>query len=143
MHLPGGTPRPLVCDTQHRPDRVGVLPRAHEVHAQPGPGVLVVIQLRLGAVLGHRKVELAVCVVIGEGRPPLITVHGDPGDIPGDRHERAVALPEEQQPATGVVAWCPDLCGEEVLRQKQVLVPVAVEVRHAGIERRSELRLGG
>ena len=143
MHFPRRAARSVVHDAEHGADRVGVPPWAYQTHPQAGPGMFVVIQLRLGTILGYREVDPPVPVVVGEGRPPLITVHGDPGDIPGDRHERAVALPEEQQPATGVVAWCPDLCGEEVLRQKQVLVPVAVEVRHAGIERRSELRLGG
>src|SRR3989449_8495410 len=42
-----------------------------------------------------------------------------------------------------MVARRSNLRGEEVLREKQVLVAVTVEVRHARVERRGELRLRG
>src|SRR5207244_10312729 len=70
---------------------------------------IFVIQLRLGTVLRHREVEPAVSVVVSERRAPLVPIHGDPGDLPGHRHQRAAALPEQQQSATGVVAPRPYL----------------------------------
>ena len=100
-------------------------------------------ELGLGPVLGHREVEASVPIVVGEGGAALIAVDRDPGDLTGHGLERAVSPPQEQQPAAGVVAGRPDVRGKEVLRQKQVFVPVTVEIRYARVPCRGELRLVG
>src|SRR5205807_1180492 len=83
----------------------------------PRAGVLVVIELRFRPVLGHDEVYPAVPVVVGEGRAPLVPVDGDPGDLPRNGLERAVAPVAQQQAAPGIVARRADFRGIEVLAQ--------------------------
>ena len=129
-----------------QPDRGSDRGRIGRWPLQPYPKAgcraLVAEELRFAAVLRDQEVNASVAVVVGKRRPSLLSVDHDAGDVTGDRDEFPAAYSPEPQPPARVVPRRRDLGGEEVLAEKDVFVPVTVEVGHADVERWSELRFG-
>src|SRR6266568_4044448 len=95
------------------------------------------------AVLADCHIEPPVGVEIRICRAPLLPVHQQPGALPWHRLECSLPIAEEQEAPARVVARRRDVCREEVLAEEQVFLAIAVEVGDTGVERGSELSLGG
>src|SRR6266542_1498277 len=92
-----------------------------------------------GGVLADREIEPAVSVVIRIRGTTLLAVDNQAGALPRDGLEPSFAISKHQQATAGIEAWRIDLGREEILREEDVFISVAIEIGYARIERRGQL----
>ena len=97
-------------------------------------------ECRERTVLRDSEVEPAVAVVVCDGGAALVTEHANPGLLDAQRAKVAVPISEQQQAGAGVKPRHLERSLREVLREKDILVAVAVEVPNDGRKRRRQLR---
>ena len=126
---------------QLRADRVGIRCWAHDAHAQAGPGTAIPEEARRGAVLRHHEIEPAVGIVVGVCRTALIAVHGDPGAPVAQWQQSTRAVAQHQEAEPRIRARKTHHCLRKILSEKNVLVPVAIEICNVDRKSRCELRI--
>src|SRR6266511_3814852 len=84
-----------------------------------------------GGVLADREIEPAVSVVIRIRGTTLLAVDNQAGALPRDGLEPSFAISKHQQATAGIEAWRIDLGREEILREEDVFISVAIEIGYA------------
>jgi hypothetical protein len=124
-------------------DSTRIARRAFQSHTQTGPAFDVLKQTRGGAILSDHQIDSAIFVKVTRGRAALLTVEHDSGEMPGHGFESAAAKPAQPKPATRIQAREFRSQREKILAQEDVLLAVAIEIRHRDRKHRRPLRLGG
>ena len=117
----------------------GDAPPADSRTRSPGAPPLPPEDEGLGAVLPDGQIPAPIGIEVGHGGRAGVPVHLDPAPRRVEDREPARPVAEEHGPAARVMASETARRREVVLRQKEVLATVAVEVRHGDAEGGGEL----
>src|SRR6266849_8755045 len=126
-----------------RADPVGIAGRPREPNAQAWFGSNITKQLRGRAILRHDQIQPAVLIKIPRGSSPLLAVHFDPRLLARNGNKLSSAVAAQKQSSPRIVTRNFRLIGKEILAQKNIFVPITVEIADIDAEGLSKLCVGG
>jgi hypothetical protein len=104
----------------------------------PRPGVA---KDRCGTILGHAQIHAAIPIFIRQSTTALLSEYSHTGLTAAEGREIAVPIAAQPKAQSRVVTGCLRLDVEEILREEEIFVAIAIPVTHRDAESRRELGL--